>query len=63
MFVKTKEFSALCDLTDPLQTNVDKGLSVGKMRQGWRMLKINYHEEFQKNKEEIYLDIFITIFL
>jgi hypothetical protein len=39
MFVNTKEFSALCDFTDPLQANVDKGLSVGKMRQGWKILK------------------------
>ena len=39
MFVNTKELSALCDLTDPLQANVDKGLLVGKIRQGWRMLQ------------------------
>ena len=40
MFVNTKGFSALCDLTDPLQSKVDKGLLVGKNEAGLEDAKI-----------------------
>ena len=50
MFVNTKEFSALCYLTDPLQANVDKGLLVGKMGQEWIILTYKLPQKTQKKQ-------------